>query len=166
MTYPIDTLNPMPQPEFVAALGAIFERTPAIAAQAWLQRPFLDVNDLHQKMVAVMWAMPFPEKLLLIQAHPDLGSRAKMAEASMQEQAGAGLDRLTPEEFQHFQTLNQQYVERFGFPFIIAVKNHTKSSILQAFIQRLNHSPEVEMHQALTEIATIARFRLLSLIEP
>ncbi len=160
MSYAISELNQMSQAQFVVALGGIFEATPAIAAQAWRDRPFANVIDLHQKMVAAMQALSDVEKRDLICAHPDLGSRLKMAAASVQEQAGAGLDRLSPAEFERFQALNSAYKKRFGFPFIIAVRHHTRDSILQAFTQRLQHSLETEAQQALTEIMEIARLRL------
>jgi 2-oxo-4-hydroxy-4-carboxy-5-ureidoimidazoline decarboxylase len=164
MSFSIQQLNQMSQEAFVAALGTVFEDTPEIARQAWSDRPFQDVADLHQKMVQVVNTMSSDEQLALIKAHPDLGSRAKMAEASVQEQAGVGLDRLSPDEYQRFQSLNQAYQTKFGFPFIIAVKNHTKTSILNAFEQRLQNSTEAEKHQALSEIAQIARFRLEGLV--
>lgn len=164
MVYTIANLNQMSQNAFVEALGAIFEDTPEIASAAWNDRPFADVADLHQKMVRVVQAMSLDEQLALICAHPDLGSKAKMAAASVQEQAGVGLDRLSPEEFERFHRLNQQYRETFEFPFIIAVKNHTKSSILEAFERRLRHDQTTEQQQALAEIAEIARFRLEGLI--
>jgi 2-oxo-4-hydroxy-4-carboxy-5-ureidoimidazoline decarboxylase len=164
MVYSIAQLNSLDQAAFVAALGAVFEDTPAIADQAWTARPFADAADLHQKMVAVVNAMPVSDQLALIQAHPDLGSRAKMADASVQEQAGAGLDRLSAEDYQQFQVLNQAYKTKFGFPFIIAVKNHTKTDILQAFEQRLQNTGDRERQQALTEIFQIAQFRILALV--
>jgi 2-oxo-4-hydroxy-4-carboxy-5-ureidoimidazoline decarboxylase len=104
-------------------------------------------------------------KLALICAHPDLGSKTKMAQDSTEEQSALGLDQLTPTEYEQFQNLNQEYKNKFNFPFIIAVKNHTKNSILQAFLQRLNNSFETEKQQALTEIQTIARFRLFDLVQ-
>jgi 2-oxo-4-hydroxy-4-carboxy-5-ureidoimidazoline decarboxylase len=161
MTYSLQALNQMEQSAFTEALGEIFEQTPTIAAQAWEKRPFESVEDLHQKMVAIVQSMTPEEQLALICAHPDLGSKAKMAEASVQEQAGVGLDRLTPEEYDRFHTLNERYKSQFGFPFIIAVKNHTKSSILEAFETRLEHSQTTEMQQAIAEISQIAYFRLL-----
>lgn len=150
----------MSQGEFVAALGAIFEHTPMIAQAAWHQRPFADRDSLYQSMVNVVQALSREEQLALIRAHPDLGSKAKMATASVQEQAGVGLDRLTAEEYHQFQALNRAYQEKFGFPFIMAVRNQTKVSILAAFRQRLEHSIEQEMPQALNEIVQIANFRL------
>jgi 2-oxo-4-hydroxy-4-carboxy-5-ureidoimidazoline decarboxylase len=163
MVYAIAQLNQMSQDDFVTALGTIFEATPNIARQAWLDRPFADVEALHQTMVNCVDAMSESEKLTLIQAHPDLGARVKMAEASVKEQAGAGLDRLSAEEFEQFQSLNWQYKEQFGIPFIVAVKNHTKASILVSFECRLKNSAEAETAQALSEIKKIARFRLLDL---
>ncbi len=165
MAYSIADLNQMNQESFVATLGAVFEDTPTIAQETWNARPFADVDDLHQKMVKVVNEMTSLEKLNLIKAHPDLGSRARMAEASVKEQAGAGLDRLSPEEYERFHNLNQAYKTKFGFPFIIAVKNHTKTSILAAFDQRLTNSKDAEMQQAITEITQIARFRLLDLVD-
>jgi 2-oxo-4-hydroxy-4-carboxy-5-ureidoimidazoline decarboxylase len=165
MGYSIVELNQLNQAAFIAALGAVFEDTPAIAEQAWTMKPFADLASLHRTMVAIVNAMPPTEQLALIQAHPDLGSRTKMAEASVQEQSGVGLDRLSPAEYQQFQTLNQTYTTQFGFPFIIAVKNHTKASILQAFAQRLQNDRDRELHQALYEIAQIAQFRLEALID-
>ena len=164
MQYSLVELNQMSQEAFTEALGAIFEDTPAVARRTWDDRPFASTADLHAKMVTVVNSMTQEEKLALIQGHPDLGSKAKMAEASVNEQAGAGLDLLSVAEFDRFQFLNREYRQKFGFPFIVAVKNHTKTSILQAFERRLDNSPETEMQQALAEIYEIARFRLESSI--
>lgn len=165
MPYSIDQVNQMSQEEFVAAFGAVFENTPAIAHQAWNNHPFTSVQHLHQQMLKVVDEMDQQSQLTLIRSHPDLGSKAKMAEASVQEQSGAGLNRLTIEEYELFQQLNQAYRDQFGMPFIIAVKNHTKDSILEAFQQRLKNSVDAEIQQALSEIAQITQFRLLSLVE-
>ncbi len=164
MTYTLNDLNQMTQAEFTAALGEIFEHTPAIATQAWEKRPFTSLDNLHQTMVNIVQSMPQEQQLVLIRAHPDLGSRAAMADASVKEQAGAGLNQLTPDEFHQLQTLNQRYTETFQFPFILAVKGHTKASILQSVITRLNNDPDIERTTALTEIAKIARFRLNDLL--
>ncbi len=164
MSYSIAQVNQMSQEEFVAALGAVFEDTWAIAWASWNHRPFADVTQLHQNMVDVVKAMSQEQQLALIQAHPDLGSKAKMAASSMQEQAGVGLDRLTPEQYDRFSLLNQAYKDKFGFPFIIAVKNQTITSILEAFERRLENTVDVETAQALTEISQIAKFRLHDLV--
>ncbi len=163
--YTLEALNQMDLTQFVEALGAIFEDTPEIAEQAARDRPFTTLADLHTRMVNVVQAMSETAQLELICAHPDLGSRVKMAEASVQEQTGVGLDRLSPEEFQQFQTLNHAYKTRFGFPFIIAVKGHSRDSILAAFQRRLENSLEVEHQQALVEICQIAWFRLVAIVQ-
>ena len=165
MSYSLSELNRMSQEEFVTALGAVYEHTPAIAQAAWTKQPFNDLTSLHQAMVNVVEALSQEEQLALIRAHPDLGSKAKMADASVQEQAGVGLNQLTPDEYNRFVSLNQAYKEKFGFPFIVAVKYHTRASILDAFEQRLANTIEVERAQALSEINQIAQVRLEKLVE-
>ncbi len=165
MPYTLDQLNTMPEADFVAAIGPAFEDTPTIAAQVWPQRPFASVTDLHSKMVAIVQAMSSAEQLILINAHPDLGARVSMAEASIAEQSQAGLNTLGAAEYERFQSLNQRYKETFGFPFILAVAGHTKTSILENFAQRLSNSQSLEQTTALEEIKKIARLRLESWIE-
>ncbi|MGB8700525.1 MAG: 2-oxo-4-hydroxy-4-carboxy-5-ureidoimidazoline decarboxylase [Thermosynechococcaceae cyanobacterium] len=162
--YAMTEVDDMSQAEFVAAFGAVFEGTPEIARAVWQLRPFQCGAGLYSQMVAVVEALPQSAKLDLIRAHPDLGSKAKMAAASVQEQAGVGLDCLSADEYDRFQQLNQAYRQKFGFPFIIAVKNHTKASILDAFAQRLQNSVPAEENQAIAEICQIARFRLHALV--
>ena len=154
-------LNQMSQSEFTEAIGSIFEHTPEIAAEAWRSQPFADTQHLHQVMAAIVLKMSDDEQLKLICAHPDLGSKFKMAEASIQEQSTVGLDQLSATEYDRFQYLNQAYKDKFAFPFIIAVRNHTKDSILKAFEQRLLNNLEVEKKQAISEIIEIARWRLI-----
>ncbi|MBE9192055.1 2-oxo-4-hydroxy-4-carboxy-5-ureidoimidazoline decarboxylase [Gloeocapsopsis crepidinum LEGE 06123] len=165
MKHSLSELNQMNQDDFVAVLGWIFEDSPWIAQKAWARKPFADVLSLHQSMVDVVCEASDVEKLALICAHPDLGAKAKMAEASVKEQAGVGLDRLNPEEYDKFNYLNQAYKKKFNFPFIIAVKNHTKESILASFSQRLENSKETELQTVLAEIEKIALFRLQEVID-
>lgn len=162
--YSLDELNRMEQTQFTQALGNIFEHTPAIAHQTWPQRPFPSVEALHTAMVEVMKVLPEHQQLALIRAHPDLGTKAQMAAASVQEQASVGLDQLAPAEFERFQQLNQAYRQKFQLPFIVAVKEHTKASILEAFCQRLTHDFDTERQTALAEIAKIAGYRLRALV--
>ena len=161
MSYSIAKLNQMSREEFTEALGSIFEQTPEIATQAWQDRPFDDVRELHQAIADIVNEMSESEQLKLICAHPDLGSKFKMADSSVLEQSTVGLDRLSAIEYDRFQKLNQAYKEKFLFPFIIAVRNHTKNSILAAFEQRLQNTLEVERHRAIAEIIEIARWRLI-----
>ncbi len=164
MQYSLAELNGMIQEDFTEVLGGIWEHTPKIAAACWSARPFTNIDVLHSSMVEVVEGMSETQQLALIKAHPDLGSKAKMAEASVQEQAGVGLDRLSTEEYHRFQSLNNAYKNKFGFPFIIAVKNHTKESILESFEHRLENSQKQEKKTALLEISKIARLRLDKLI--
>ena len=161
----IAQLNQMFQEKFIATLGEIWEETPEIAELAWHDKPFKDIEALYRAMIDIVQNMSDREQFSLIKAHPDLGTKAKMADASVQEQAGIGLDRLSESEYERFQNLNQAYKDKFGFPFIVAVKYHTKESILEAFATRLNNTQEQEKQQALNEISKIARLRLESLFE-
>ncbi|HLI26325.1 MAG TPA: 2-oxo-4-hydroxy-4-carboxy-5-ureidoimidazoline decarboxylase [Chloroflexota bacterium] len=161
--YTLAELNALDQAGFVAALGWVFEGSPWVAERAWAARPFASRDALHAALVAVVQAARPEEQLALIRAHPDLGTRlgrATLSAASVAEQAGAGLDRLSDAEFARFQDLNARYRERFGFPFIIAVRHHTRASILAAFEARLQHDAATERATALAEIAEIARLRL------
>lgn len=155
--------------EFVASFGEIFEHSPWVAEQAWALAPFAGVDALHAAMVdAVRRAGP-DRQLALIRAHPDLAGKAAVAGGltadSRREQAGAGLDQCSPEEFARFQTLNESYKEKFGFPFIIAVKGKGRADILDAFAERLENDRQAELGRALDEIARIARFRLGEILE-
>lgn len=161
LKYAIATLNQMSQFEFTEALGSIFEHTPEIASEAWRSRPFANVIQLHGTMAEIVSKMSESDRLKLICAHPDLGGKFKMAEASVQEQSTLGLDRLSTAEYDRFQQLNDAYKEKFGFPFIIAVRNHTKDTILATFEQRLKNMMEIEKQQAIAEIIEIARWRLI-----
>lgn len=166
MPISLTELNHSSQDAFVAALDGVFENTPAIAQTTWHQRPFTTLEALHQSLVEVVQSASPAAQLELIRAHPDLGSKTKMADASVQEQAGAGLDQLTSEEFEQFQALNQAYKAKFGFPFLIAVRHHTKHTILAAFKSRLQNAPEIEQQQALSEIFQIAWLRLGDRVSP
>jgi 2-oxo-4-hydroxy-4-carboxy-5-ureidoimidazoline decarboxylase len=165
MVSALSSINQLQRSEFVALLGPVFEETPAIAEAAWSQRPFVSKAALHGAMVEVMRSLPSHQQLKLICAHPDLGSRAPMAPASVQEQAAVGLNQSNASELAELQRLNQAYRDRFGFPFIIAVKQQTKQSIFISFEERLQNSAEVEQVTALEEIAKIAWLRLEDLVQ-
>jgi OHCU decarboxylase len=114
--------------------------------------------------VAAMYAAPRERKLALIRAHPDLAGKAAiegtLTNSSKREQAAAGLDRLTPDEYEALTRLNAAYRERFGFPFVVCAREHTKQSILRVASERLDNSEDEEIRVALEEIAKIARLRL------
>ena len=156
----IADLNSLERAQFVAAIGWVFEHSPWVAERAWAVRPFANVEQLHRAMVErVERALP-EEQLALLRAHPDLGTRARVSEASSVEQAGAGLDQLTPSEFERLRVLNEAYRDKFGFPFLFAVKGSTKHDILDALERRVQSSREEEYLVALDQVYRIARFRL------
>jgi 2-oxo-4-hydroxy-4-carboxy-5-ureidoimidazoline decarboxylase len=161
----LDALNAMDRAAFVAALDGIFEHSPWVAEAAWAERPFGSVEALHAAMVAAVAAALPKRRRGLLEAHPELGGKdaqtGKLTAASTAEQAGAGLDRLETEERQRLADLNRAYRERFGFPFIIAVRGQRdRRAILAALAARLNHDEATESETALAEVAKIAWFRL------
>jgi OHCU decarboxylase len=164
----LEALNRLPVDEFAAALGAIFEHSPWIPKRAAAARPFTSRLDLLDAMRAVVQAAPVEEQLGLIRAHPQLGARgrkrAELTEASSREQRRAGLDACTDEEFDQLLRLNAAYVQKFSFPFILAVRGHDPNSILTSMGNRLNNTPEVERHTALTQIGLIGGYRLADIV--
>jgi len=171
MTSPVQTLsglNSLPAPSFVAALGEVFEFAAWVAEATAPGRPYPTVTALHDAMMqAVRRAAP-ERQLAFIGGHPELGSRVKRADLtdhSQSEQGGLGLDRLSAEEFERFSRLNAAYRKKFGFPFIVCVRRHTRDSILRQFERRLAHDSEAEREAALHEIRLITRLRLVALVD-
>jgi 2-oxo-4-hydroxy-4-carboxy-5-ureidoimidazoline decarboxylase len=156
----IADLNSLERAQFVSAIGWVFEHSPWVAERAWEMRPFADTQALHRAMVdRVERSLP-EEQLALLREHPDLGTRARVSDASSAEQAGAGFDQLTQPEFERLRTLNEAYRDKFGFPFLFAVKGSTKHNILDALERRMRSSREEEYRVALDQVYRIARFRL------
>src|SRR5215510_7008763 len=164
----LESLNRAGRDELERALGPVFEHSSWIAARATDLRPFASVEALYAAMVAVVRRASRQEQLALLRAHPDLAGRAArvgaLTSASASEQSSAGLDRLDDEEYERFGRLNAAYREKFGFPFIIAVRRHDKAGILTAFTIRLNHTMEEEIEAALAQVFEIARLRLDGLV--
>ena len=145
---------------FVARFGSLYEHSPWVAERAW--RPaFADADELGAALRDAMYEASHEEQLALIRAHPDLGERvAPLTDHSQREQAGAGLDQLSAAEYDRFMATNAAYREKFGIPFVVCVREHTKESILANADARLDNTPEQETATALGEIAKIARLRL------
>jgi 2-oxo-4-hydroxy-4-carboxy-5-ureidoimidazoline decarboxylase len=160
----IDDVNQLAQGEFVRQVGWVFEHSPWVAERAFVDRPFSDLAGLHGAMWQRVREATRDEQLALLRAHPDLGTRARMSDASSGEQAGAGLDRLTPDEFDRLRTANTAYKDKFGFPFLFAVKGSTKYDILEAIERRLSSTWDEEFETALQQVFRIANFRLQDLI--
>src|SRR3954465_4379762 len=160
----LDDLNAMREDAFVAALGGVFEHSPWVARDASARRPFAAVSKLAGALEAAMRAVPRARQLDLIRAHPELAGRearaGELTAESAGEQARAGLDRLTASEVGELEALNAAYRERFGFPLIVCVREHTKDSILAWGRERLSHTADEEVAIARGEIAKIPRLRL------
>jgi len=164
-------LNDLDRDGFVEVLAGIFEHSPWIPAAVFDEKPFASVEVLHQSMAAVVQASSRERKLQLLQAHPELASKsdrkATLTAESTSEQAGAGLDSLAADEAARLSVANWLYRQRFGFPFIIAVRGQRdRAAILTALETRTNNSEKEEIDTAIAEVAKIAWFRLSDLIEP
>jgi 2-oxo-4-hydroxy-4-carboxy-5-ureidoimidazoline decarboxylase len=153
-------INALSREDFVRALGWVFEDSPWVAEAAWSLRPFNSRGDLHNAMRQQVEVSAPERQLALLRAHPDLGNRVRMSEASSREQAGAGLNQLTPEEHESLLSLNREYRERFGFPFLFAVKGSGNRDIIEALRRRIRATPETELREALEQVYRIAWFRL------
>jgi OHCU decarboxylase len=153
-------LNSLDRPAFVEAIGWVFEDSPWVAERAWIDRRFPDLHALHAAMVEQVERATDAERLALLRAHPDLGARARMSDASTGEQARAGLDGLADDEHERLRALTAAYRERFGFPFLLAVKGKSKGEIFRALQARMESLPEEEYREALQQVYRIARFRL------
>lgn len=164
-TYTLQELNEMDRDAFAEAVGAIFESSQWIAEAAWESRPFQAVHSMFAVMLEQVEQADEELQLELLRAHPDLGARLAMTEASTREQAGAGLDRLTKREFRYMNAMNRLYRQKHGFPFIIAVKGRTKEAVMAFMRQRVANSREAELRQALKEVGIIAGFRLAGLVQ-
>lgn len=156
----IAQVNAMTGSEFVAMFGDVAEHSPWVAEQAATQRPFASHDEMIAAFENATRRAAREAQLALIRAHPDLATRARLTQDSSREQAGAGLDSLTNDEFARFTKLNDAYKQRFGFPFIFAVKGATKGQVLASFEERIGREPEQEFEMALTQVCRIFRFRI------
>jgi 2-oxo-4-hydroxy-4-carboxy-5-ureidoimidazoline decarboxylase len=160
----LDQINALERDAFVAALGSSFEHSPWVAEGAWAARPFASVEQLHAAMMEVVRRAPRERQLAFLRAHPELAGKeaqaGTMTSESGAEQSSAGLDALSAEEAQRLRTLNGAYRARHGFPFIIAARRHGKAQILAELQRRTARDSELELHEALAQIATISRLRV------
>lgn len=162
----VEELNRADEAEFVDTLGGVYEESPWVAERSWPERPFSSVSDLQRAMEGAVRNASRERKLELLRAHPDLGERTEMTEESREEQASAGLDSLEPEQYEVFQRLNETYRDRFGFPFIMAVRDESVDAIQDAMTERIEHSEPEEFRTALEEVHEIAALRLEELLAP
>ncbi len=168
-TVSLASLNAADKSAFVSELGDIYEHAPWVAEAVAGQRPFATLAAVHDAMTAAVRAAPGEQRLTFIKGHPDLAGKAARAGAmtadSVAEQASAGLDRLSEQEFAEFHRLNDGYKAKFGIPFIVCVRRHTKDSILRSFAQRLANDAAAEEKAALEEIFRITALRLDQRVE-
>ena len=146
----------------------MLEHSPHYAAAVAAGRPYADAEAIAAAFAAAVQKGSEAAQLSLIRAHPDLAGKAALAGTltaeSASEQASAGLDRLSAEEYAEFQRLNTAYHEKFGLPYVVCVRENTKDSIFEGARRRLSHTPEQERTAALHEIGRIARLRVLDLV--
>jgi 2-oxo-4-hydroxy-4-carboxy-5-ureidoimidazoline decarboxylase len=164
MTVMLGELNRMGSADFAASIGDTFEHAPWVAEAAAARRPFAKVTALHDAMMGALRAAPRERQLDFLRGHPDLAGKTARAGAltddSRREQASVGLDSLNEAEFAHFHRLNDAYKAKFGFPFMICVRRHTRDSILAQFERRLGNDAATEFAAALQEVFYITRLRV------
>ena len=164
----LSELNACGKDEFVAVLANIFEHSPWIAEQAAGARPFSGVNALLAAMKDAVDRATADQRMALIKAHPDLANKTQRAAGltaeSTSEQSGLGLDRLSDAEYEAFERVNNAYRAKFGFPYIVCVRRHTKDSVLRDFERRLPNDVATETRASIDEISRIAALRLDQLV--
>lgn len=155
----LEKINRFTEEQFVEVFGGIFEDSPWVAKKAALARPFPSIENTFEVMKKLVENASLEEKEALILKHPELGSRISMSEHSVNEQAGAGLNSLTSNEYELIMKLNKLYKDKFNFPFIIAVTGLDKHFIIKEIERRLQNDKSTEFTTALNEIYKIARIR-------
>ena len=158
----INKINKLPRSEFIKVFANIFENARWIAEELYKQKPFGDFNELSSKMMNIFEMSSKEKKLKILNDHPDLGNKTKVSSLtpdSLKEQKNAGLDQCTKEEFNEFKKLNDAY-KKFGFPFIMSVKNKNKIEILNNFRARVNSEDKIEFEEAVRQVKKIATLRL------
>ncbi len=164
----LSDLNACSRDDFVAALANVFEYSPWITEHAASARPFAGVRKLFDAMKAAVDRAPSELRLALIKAHPDLANKTQRAAGltaeSSAEQNSAGLDRLSDLEYVSFERVNNAYRAKFGFPYIVCVRRHTRDSILRDFERRLPNDAKTEMQTSIEEICRIAALRIDQLV--
>lgn len=165
----LNELNRLSAAGFTAALGGIYEHSPWIAAAAQARAPFADADALVEALRDAVVSAPREKRLALLRAHPELAGKeaasGTLTAHSSEEQKGAGLINLSDEEKAEVAELNRRYRDKFGFPFIVAVRHHTKSSILGELRRRATGDDvEREFAACLEQVHEIARLRLSTLL--
>ena len=162
----IEEVNALSPEAFVARFGFLFEGSPWVVEGAAPNRPFETLGGMQAFLARELFFSSDEQKLAVFRAHPKLAEKVTLTKESAAEQASAGLDALTPEEFERFGRLNAAYETRFGFPFIIAVRAAGgKAGVLQAMQTRLDNTDAQERRAALDEVVKIVGLRLQDVVE-
>ena len=161
----INKINKLSKSEFIKVFANIFENARWIAEELYNQKPFDNFEELSSKILNIFDTTTREKQLKILNAHPDLANKTKISlltPDSLNEQTDAGLDQCTEEEFNEFKKLNNTY-KKFGFPFILAVREKTKMEILNNFRKRISSDPEIEFDEAVKQVKQIASLRLKEL---
>ena len=161
----INNINKLSEIQFIKIFANIFENSQFIAEALYKKKGdgFNDFEDLIKKMLNIFENTTKEQKLKILNAHPDLADKAKIASLtsdSKKEQNSVGLDLCTEDEFNEFKKLNDLYKKKFGFLFILAVKGKDKIEILNNFRTRVNSEPQIEFEEAVKQVKRIASLRL------
>ena len=160
----IEEVNQLSENDFISTFGNVFEKTNWIANKAFNSKPYKDFDEFRSKMITIYENSSKEDCLKIFNAHPELAVEKKLTEDSHKEQRSANLNRCNNEEFNEFKNLNIEYRNKFGFPFIIAVKGKNKNEILNNFRRRIKNEINLEFNEAKLQVKKIANFRLNEII--
>ena len=160
----IDKINQLSKNDFIDIFGNVFEKTYWIADKAFNMKPYKNSQELLSTIIEIYENSSKEECLKIFNAHPKLAVEKKLTEDSQKEQDNANLNLCNNDEFNEFQNLNTEYIKRFGFPFIIAVKGKNKDEILINFRKRIKNKINLEFEEAKKQVKKIADFRLKEII--
>ena len=165
----ITNLNRLTREEFTNLLGGIFEHSPWVAELAFEQIPFDSLEALHQTMSGIVQASSMDKRLALIRNHPELAGQEadedRLTADSKKEQSGAGLNQCSAEELDLLHHLNRSYLQKFEFPFVVAVTGLNKHQIIASLQKRLDNNQDDEFATSIYEICKIGKIRLNGLID-
>jgi len=160
----IEEVNQLSENDFISTFGNVFEKTNWIANKAFNSKPYKSFNEFITKIIKIYENSSKEDCLKIFNAHPELAVEKKLTEDSHKEQRSANLNRCNNEEFNEFKNLNIEYRNKFGFPFIIAVKGKNKNEILNNFRRRIKNEINLEFNEAKEQVKKIANFRLNEII--
>ena len=158
-------INLLTKKEFLSIFGNIFEKSDWIADEVFNLKPFKDSNDLIVKMMNIYENSNNEKIIKILNLHPQLAIEKKLTSFSSKEQAVAKLNDCSKEELEEFEKLNAEYKKKFGFPFIIAVKDKNKNEILNSFRDRIKNSSKIEFDEAKAQVKRIASIRLEDILK-